>query len=463
LLLEDALRTASLPGTDRERLLLIRSLSLGVIRPDKSATLVARQLDQQVAELARHAVHGSDPRAASAQAVFFYDRLDAVVALIQRLAQGSSGDDGRAWFWRSAIPGWQPGATSIQAGRVLLGSLLNLDIGSHLLAQAFQRLVVSRSLDVILCAVREQDGPVLLQRYGWRNADRPVDSISLEQVAARRMPFPRAWLPVLLRWVTQWGPSDARSLWLVAVAVQSWRLESAGPSEVLSEARALLRTIISGIEVPPASPSPDDESQARVSEETSAAGHADEPAISEESRQLEGVPVYTPYAGFLFLIPLLVRVGLSRAIQDHPEWVDSQVPWRLLRSLADRLSIPVDDPVYLWLSGDVAGGPEEVHRERDEFGAKEVDAIVGHWRKAMRSWCRLQAHLGLFNLVRRPGWVSCSQTHVEVWMPLSDIDLRIRRAGLDIDPGWVPWLGQVIRFHYDPEGRPHGTGRIAGH
>jgi hypothetical protein len=26
--------------------------------------------------------------------------------------------------------------------------------------------------------------------------------------------------------------------------------------------------------------------------------------------------------------------------------------------------------------------------------------------------------------------------------------MRIRRAGLDIDPGWVPWLGRVVSFHY---------------
>ena len=142
-LLADALRTASLSETGRERVLLIRSLSLGVLRPDKSAASVALQLEQEIAECARHAVHGADPRAASAQAVFFHDQRDAVVALIQQLARGSSGDGGRAWFWRSAIPGWQPGATSVQAGRVLLGTLLNLGAGSHVLGQTFQRLVES--------------------------------------------------------------------------------------------------------------------------------------------------------------------------------------------------------------------------------------------------------------------------------------------------------------------------------
>jgi hypothetical protein len=28
------------------------------------------------------------------------------------------------------------------------------------------------------------------------------------------------------------------------------------------------------------------------------------------------------------------------------------------------------------------------------------------------------------------------------------VDIRVRRAGLDIDPGWTPWLLRVIHFHY---------------
>ena len=462
LLLEDALRTASLPGTDSERLLLIRSLSLGVIRSDKSAALVARQLEQQAAELARHAVYGDDPRAADAQAVYFHDRLDAVVALIQRLSRGVSGDGGRAWYWRSAVPAWQPGSTPTQAGRVLLGYLLNLETGPQSLAQAFQRLVESRSLDVILDAVQEEDGPVLLQRCGWQDSDRAADSVSAAPAATRAMPFPRVWHLALLRWITRWGVSDARSLWLVAMAVQSWRPESVRRSEAISEARTLLRTIAGSINAPPVSQASDDQSSRQAFGETGEAVHGDDQTIPEGANQRADVPVYTPYAGFWFLIPLLLRAGFGRAIQAHPEWADFLVPQRLLCSLADRLSIPLDDSVCLWLPDDAAGGAGGGEPECHTTLSCDGEAIVTEWRMSMRRWCRLQARLGLVNLVRRQGWVSLSKTHVEVWMPLSEIDLRIRRAGLDIDPGWVPWLGQVIRFHYDAEGRPHGSGGIAG-
>ena len=35
-----------------------------------------------------------------------------------------------------------------------------------------------------------------------------------------------------------------------------------------------------------------------------------------------------------------------------------------------------------------------------------------------------------------------------VLFDLTRVDIRIRRAGLDIDPGWVPWLARVVLFHY---------------
>ena len=39
-------------------------------------------------------------------------------------------------------------------------------------------------------------------------------------------------------------------------------------------------------------------------------------------------------------------------------------------------------------------------------------------------------------------------SHIEVYYRLDAVRLDVRRAGLDIDPGWLPWLGKVVRFHY---------------
>jgi hypothetical protein len=50
----------------------------------------------------------------------------------------------------------------------------------------------------------------------------------------------------------------------------------------------------------------------------------------------------------------------------------------------------------------------------------------------------------------RPGSFTLTPTHLDIFFQLDQADIRIRRAGLDLDPGWVPWLGRVVLFHYVP-------------
>jgi hypothetical protein len=44
-------------------------------------------------------------------------------------------------------------------------------------------------------------------------------------------------------------------------------------------------------------------------------------------------------------------------------------------------------------------------------------------------------------IVAEPGWF-------EAEFSLEDVDTGIRRAGLDIDPGFLHWLAIVMRFRY---------------
>ena len=77
-----------------------------------------------------------------------------------------------------------------------------------------------------------------------------------------------------------------------------------------------------------------------------------------------------------------------------------------------------------------------------------IDTVVAHWVAGMRRWCWRYPRIRLRSLVATPGRVSATDTHVDLWFDLRQSDVRVRRAGLDLDPGWVPWLGCVVRFHY---------------
>jgi hypothetical protein len=77
-----------------------------------------------------------------------------------------------------------------------------------------------------------------------------------------------------------------------------------------------------------------------------------------------------------------------------------------------------------------------------------IDLVASAWLTACRRWLRRHAGIGLADLVLRPARFGMTATHVDLLFRLDQADLRLRRAGLDLDPGWVPWLKRVIGFHY---------------
>ncbi len=70
-------------------------------------------------------------------------------------------------------------------------------------------------------------------------------------------------------------------------------------------------------------------------------------------------------------------------------------------------------------------------------------------------YLRRYAQTGLKQLVHRVGHVAITKTHLDVLFDPGITDSQIRIAGLDINPGWVSWLGKVVQFHYDYDGDIH--------
>jgi len=58
----------------------------------------------------------------------------------------------------------------------------------------------------------------------------------------------------------------------------------------------------------------------------------------------------------------------------------------------------------------------------------------------------------LARLLLRPGRLVLTPWSAELTWPLATADIGLRRAGWDIDPGWLPWIGRVVRFRYDGAG-----------
>jgi hypothetical protein len=152
----------------------------------------------------------------------------------------------------------------------------------------------------------------------------------------------------------------------------------------------------------------------------------------------------------------LERLGFAEFLDANPALAESEFAARLLLFVGARTGMKPRDPMSLAL-GDVKpceflerpALPEPVRALLASPAPRaKIDTPEIAWLTALRRWCRRHACIGLASLICRPGRVTSPLTHFEIYFDLGDADLRVRRMALDVDPGWVPWLGRVIHFEY---------------
>ena len=554
--LEDALRTASLPDGGG-RIVLVRRLSLGVIDSRAPSTSVALQLERALARADVEVVHGAAPGAAAAPVVWFRDALDAHAALARRVASGPPPVE---WYWPLAVPRWTPRLDRIASLRAVAASLAERPEAPAALP-AWAAELASRGLaEVVATALRPADLPFLARAAGVR-----VEGGRRGREARRAEPGGRGWGTA----ASAEGPSTGgvgvgprHSPAGVDPEVWSFvrRLAAAGGVHVPAPGGPPVRppggavvprpggappARVPGTGRPGAGPSVDDAplgarapgpGRARGPEPVRPAERAPGDRAHSGSRPPAGrsgseaiipddlaprpvpapgsapppLPAATAAAGLLFLVGVLERLGYPAWLEARPAWAREDVARRVLAAALARSGVPPEDPAWAlvatrpargpgpgvfvapaaWrdglLSGDgpllmtegpwggrlhdpsgrllLAGWrgrpPDAVASER--AGAARPDAsapperptrplrhaVTDAWGVAVRRWLRRRAGAGVATVVLRPGGLDHTPTHVDVRLGLDAAELAVRRAGLDVDPGWVPWLGRVVAFHY---------------
>jgi hypothetical protein len=240
-LLEDALHTASIPGGDGGRLVLVRRLDVGRIHPRAAPSTLALAIERRLREVELAAVHGEDSSAPAAAAVWFRDAAEACALLAVRLAAGADVD---GWFWPSAVPGWRAGMDAGEGIRVALRAAGDSPLGpaavAEVLRMALERGVADRLLLTTLTTIALGQ----LHAYGWA-AGGAGD-------ADRAEPVPAAWRPLLARWVGTWGADDVRSRWLAATVLVAERPSRVADRTLPARAAALVRAVLTTLPtIPP--------------------------------------------------------------------------------------------------------------------------------------------------------------------------------------------------------------------
>lgn len=466
ILVEDALRTASLPGADGSRVLIVRRMSLGKISAGSAPSSVAMLMEQRFRQVGASAVHGDDPQAESAGAVYFRDEVEPYVALALRTALGK---DTSAWFWRLAVRHWCSDMSREESLRWLLHAILRTAPGSLAVVLLVQTLLRARVLETLLSALEASDGAALLQAFGWPGHTGKVSNRILPDDHATAS-LGRSELQILKNFRVRWGVSDPRTYWLASILLAMAR-PTLYRSARLPRYASLLISLVQNREMPrdpeklasttaltttSAKDKPKDcvkedcVKEDCVKEEKSADPRNDgregptetlQQAAEELTEAVDELPHrISSRAGLFFLLTVMERVGLVQWLEENSERAGSNFPAQILRTLAKRLKTPANDPVWLALE----------EEEGDQLAP--LATLVAVWLSRLRAYCRRSARIGLHSLICRRGRISVTPTHLDVYLPAGDADVRVRRAGLDLDLGWAPWLSRVVHFHYLSQG-----------
>jgi hypothetical protein len=171
-----------------------------------------------------------------------------------------------------------------------------------------------------------------------------------------------------------------------------------------------------------------------------------EPPTGEDAPIVIRQRAETRFGGLLFLLGLVEDLGLPEEILARFE----RRPFRwVLHHLALALVPAADnDAAVLAFAGLLpearppsldAEPPTDAERAIVAALVTRIATVLGErleQRPPIPFVCHRRAEI-----VADPGWI-------EVRLALDDVSTEIRRAGLDLDPGYVPWLGVVVRFFY---------------
>lgn len=474
--LDDALAAAGLP----EGIWCLRRvdarLRLDLERVDAAlAGDWARTLSAAVA-----AALGAAPTAGRADVVVYPDVAAATADLVAELGAGRSD---RAWAWRAAgllassdpDPAYRPGAA--------------------ILAVLARR--PERTLGALVAAVRTTGIEPLhrvLGRDGWTALADLVDSASgvdtvgsvppaapgatagsgavpatatsapdveVAHRLARRL-IARSRLADALR-NSRIRPDERTLAAWARIVVASADPSTARRTEVAA-VTARIADVVAGRATPDAAPARRGTPPTPTAEDAGTNAMVREPLVPSaqpgtagtadvEPQDSPGPPVYpTAWAGALFLLATTEAAGIPDPVSADPRLAARPLTWAVGRAV-HAYGVPPGDPALAVLTGRDPAEPDPWDgddEEPDETAA--VVELAQAWeqvtRDALGAGPDAAGRRRFREMLRRPGTVLWSPGWVEVALPLDAVELDVRQAGLDLDPGWVPWLGSVVRYRY---------------
>lgn len=282
----------------------------------------------------------------------------------------------------------------------------------------------------------------------------PASRRALEIALAAAWPAAAAWA----------GTVPTETLVLAAAVIASDGAAHPAARATLSAVAAAFLAPTEDLRAPPAPKAPfaDARAGAQVPGEPGRAapeaGEAERPAqtpATPASAAAEGIPV--ALGGLLFLVrpalALLERAGPDGA-SPAPEALHA-LGVRLIRRIAANAGRQPQERAAEAPLLAVLGAREAPADEAERMALLQEPApAASAW--AACAMDTLSANLPSApagtdpweRLIARAGVLVLSPERATLTMPLSEVDPDVRRRGWDVDPGWTPAIGRIVRFVY---------------
>jgi hypothetical protein len=165
-------------------------------------------------------------------------------------------------------------------------------------------------------------------------------------------------------------------------------------------------------------------------------------AIADAPAARETPFFHTRQGGVFYLIDALNHPAVRDLIDREEAWTRLPSGWAWLFRVGETLGLRIDDPAALFMAREMGFDNVERLRELPELPLR--DALL-------RLFETLYGRYGIWqqDLLEVDAEVAHTASHIDIHFPMSAVRLPVRLAALDINPGWVPWLGRVVTFHYE--------------
>jgi len=148
----------------------------------------------------------------------------------------------------------------------------------------------------------------------------------------------------------------------------------------------------------------------------------------------------TQQGGLFYCLNFLNRSECQAIMSEH--WQLLPYGWGWLYRLGQTLQLDTYDTVSDFIALQLGFENRQALEQLAALpAADELNRLAQRWYAKTEVWNS--------TLLPLDATIEWSASHVDIHIAIENVQLPVRLAGLDINPGWLPWIGKVVSFHYD--------------